>query len=164
MLTVRTTPLPAYWTELTFISLPTNQYWRSFNNSALLIRIISLLLNLLIQWQGENHSGWFQRTLFTLNILPLTWVLCLRNLQALNNRTYLLSHSMLLTFVVLKPRCYLRTIFSKWTSSFLNATILFRCLESINYSNSLAKLAGALNAAFSRCKPWEAPPYALIWS
>ena len=35
--------------ELTFISLPTNQYWRSFNDSAPLIRIISLLLNLLIQ-------------------------------------------------------------------------------------------------------------------
>ena len=156
-------PSPAYRTEIMPFSHPINQRWRSFNDSDFNSNHFSTIW-LLIQWRDRNHSEWFQRTHFTLNTFTLTWVLRLRNLQALNNRTYFLSHSMLLTFVVLKPRCYLRTTFSKWTSSFLNATILFRCLESINYSNSLAKLAGALNAAFSRCKPWEAPPYALIWS
>ena len=56
---------------------------------------------------------------FYTKYFTLTWVLCLRSLRALNNRTYLLSHSILLTFVVLKSRRYLRTTFSKRTSSFL---------------------------------------------
>ena len=70
----------------------------------------------------------------------------------------------LLTFVGLKTEMLLKNYYLIRKLLLSNATILFCCREPINCSNSLAKLAGALNAALSCHKLREASPYALIWS